>query len=253
MQEVVKIVNTDLSIKSIDGQRVVTFSDIDKVHERVEGTAKRNFTANKKYLIENEDYFILKPSDIQKNEIRTSEMCEKHTIGIDKKDVNNRGTTFLTESGYLLLVKSFTDDLAWKVQRDLVNTYFKFNEVVQNFNSNYPIDTNALNAFLAEMKKNLPCVYAQINHIENTLDEVVDNMTLSTRQQEKIHEAARKRINYLLGGAHSIEYKQNARSYMINLWNGLKATFHCGSSYKDLNPKDFEKAIDYINHWIYEE
>ena len=40
---------------------------------------------------------------------------------------------------------------------------------------------------------------------------------------------------------------------MINLWNGLKATFHCGSSYKDLNPKDFEKAIDYINHWIYEE
>ncbi|MDE7423955.1 MAG: hypothetical protein K2N51_09710 [Lachnospiraceae bacterium] len=40
---------------------------------------------------------------------------------------------------------------------------------------------------------------------------------------------------------------------MINLWNGLKATFHCGSSYKDLNPKDFERAIEYINSWIYEE
>jgi hypothetical protein len=31
----------------------------------------------------------------------------------------------VTESGYLMLVKSFTDDLAWDVQRQLVNTYFK--------------------------------------------------------------------------------------------------------------------------------
>ena len=33
--------------------------------------------------------------------------------------------TLITESGYLMLVKSFTDDLAWDVQRQLVNTYFK--------------------------------------------------------------------------------------------------------------------------------
>ena len=243
MQEVVKIGNNDLKIKMWNGQRVITLADIDRVHERPDGTAKTRFYRHKERFVLNEDYFVIKPSDTLK--------YTKDTLGIEK--VPNRGLTLITEQGYLMIVKTYDDDLAWKVQRDLVNTYFKFNEVVQNFNSNYPIDTNALNAFLAEMKKNLPCVYAQINHIENTLDEVVDNMTLSTRQQEKIHEAARKRINYLLGGAHSIEYKQNARSYMINLWNGLKATFHCGSSYKDLNPKDFEKAIDYINHWIYEE
>lgn len=28
--------------------------------------------------------------------------------------------TLMTETGYLMLVKSFTDDLAWKVQRELV-------------------------------------------------------------------------------------------------------------------------------------
>lgn len=33
--------------------------------------------------------------------------------------------TLITESGYLMLVKSFTDDLAWKVQRELVNFYFR--------------------------------------------------------------------------------------------------------------------------------
>ena len=33
--------------------------------------------------------------------------------------------TLITESGYLMLVKSFTDDLAWDVQRQLVNSYFR--------------------------------------------------------------------------------------------------------------------------------
>lgn len=37
----------------------------------------------------------------------------------------NGDITLITESGYLMLVKSFTDDLAWDVQRQLVNTYFR--------------------------------------------------------------------------------------------------------------------------------
>lgn len=88
------------------------------LHERVEGTAKRNFNENKKHLIENVDYFLVKPADVQKYEIRTSE-------------INNRGTYLITESGYLMLVKSLQDDLAWKVQRELVNNYFRVKEIVQ--------------------------------------------------------------------------------------------------------------------------
>lgn len=242
MQEIVKVGNNDLQVREWNGQRVITFKDIDTVHERPEGTARRNFAENKSRLVVNEDYFLVKSADAQKYENRT--------LGFE---IPNRGLTLLTESGYLLLVKSFTDDLAWEVQRDLVKTYFKFQEVVQDFNANYPIDTNELNTFLADAKKNFPCMFAQINNIEERLDSVIENMTLSTRQQEKIHETARKRVNHLLGGAHSMEYKRNARSYMINLWNGLKATFHCGSSYKDLHPEDFDKAIQYINNWRYED
>jgi hypothetical protein len=40
--------------------------------------------------------------------------------------------TIFTESGYLLLVKTFTDDLSWQVQRQLVNSYFKLKELKQN-------------------------------------------------------------------------------------------------------------------------
>ena len=239
MNDVVSINGNDLSIKMWNGQRVVTFADIDKVHERPEGTARKRFYDNKKHFVKGEEYFV----------ITKSLMSEKRTLGIK---VPNRGITVMTESGYLLLVKTFTDDLSWEVQKQLVNSYFKLNEIVQDFNSNYPIDVVGLNDFISELKDNLPCVYAQINSIENSINEVVDNMTLNVRQQEIIHEAARKRINYLLGGAHSTEYKRNARMYMINLWNGLKANFHCGSSYKDLNPKDFNRAISYIENWVYE-
>ena len=239
MNNVISINGNELNVKMWNGQRVVTFADIDKVHERPEGTSRKRFYDNKKRFVEGEEYFL----------ITKSLMSEKRTFGIE---VPNRGITVLTESGYLLLVKTFTDDLSWEVQKQLVNSYFKLNEITQDFNSNYPIDIVGLSDFISELKDNLPCVYAQINSIENSINEVVDNMTLNVRQQEIIHEAARKRINYLLGGAHSIEYKRNSRMYMINLWNGLKATLHCGSSYKDLNPKDFNKAISYIENWVYE-
>lgn len=98
----------------------------------------------------------------------------------------------------------------------------------------------------------------QINNMENMLedqteklDRVVENMTLSTRQQQKLYKAAKDRINYLLGGAHSKEYKANSKSYFINLWNGLKAKFESGSSYKDLNPIYYNEAFDFITEWEY--
>lgn len=237
MNEVIQINNVDFPIKEWQGKRVVTFKDIDRVHERPDGTAGRNFRTNKKYFIEEEDFYLVCPDEIRRNKI------------MDISNKAHQDIVLLTESGYLMIVKSFTDELAWKVQRELVNSYFKLKEIVQNFNQNYPINVNDLNEFLSNMKKNMPCVYAQINNIEESLEQVIDNLTINTRQQEIIHEMVRKRINHLLGGAHSAEYKTYGRMYMINLWNGLKSEFHCGSSYKDLNPKDFEKAIDYIKKW----
>ena len=107
-----KINNLELAVKVYQNQRVITFKDIDTVHERPDGTAKRNFDTNKRHFVKGEDYFLLKPSDFEKNENRTLE-------------IPNRGLTVFTESGYLMLVKSFTDDLAWQVQRQLVKNYFR--------------------------------------------------------------------------------------------------------------------------------
>lgn len=116
MNSIVNINNHELQIKEYKGQRVVTFKDVDECHERPEGTARRNFNKNKKHLIEGVDYF-----KVCADEIRT------HKI-MDVSAKTREDLTLITESGYMMLVKSFTDDLAWEVQRMLVNTYFKRKE-----------------------------------------------------------------------------------------------------------------------------
>lgn len=107
------IQGTAIQIKEYQGKRVVTFKDIDTVHKRREGTAYRNFNQNRNRFIEDVDFFKIKITD---NEIRSQ-------FGISP---NAGGTVMLiTETGYLMLVKSFTDELAWKVQRELVDSYFR--------------------------------------------------------------------------------------------------------------------------------
>ena len=101
--------------KEFDGQMVVTLKDIDALHQKPEGTAKRNFNQNKKHFIEGVDYYRLAASQLY--EIRTVENQESAIRS------NNGGYVF-TQTGYLMIVKSFTDDLSWEIQRRLVNGYF---------------------------------------------------------------------------------------------------------------------------------
>lgn len=121
MNEHMIIQNNAVEIKEWGGQRVVTFKDIDTIHARSEGTSRRNFNTNRKYFIEGTDYFKICADEIRSHKIM--ELSPKA-----QEDV-----TLLTESGYLMIVKSFHDDLAWDVQRALVNNYFRAKTDAENF------------------------------------------------------------------------------------------------------------------------
>lgn len=235
MGNIVEINGADLQVKMWNGQRVVTFSDIDKVHERAEGTARKRFNDNKEHLIENEDYFKIKKSDVQ--------MSEKRTLGIE---VPNRGITVLTEIGYLLLVKSFTDDLAWKVQRQLVNSYFKFKEVAESLQ---PTETGLQ---LSEGK--FVDALDTLTTCAAVFQSMIDYSTINYKQQQDLLQTARKRVNSLLGGTHSPGYKEYSRIYFKNLWQDFCKAFDCGS-YKDLNPLYMadDTAKKWIQSWEYVE
>lgn len=117
--QLVHIGNSDISIKEYNGQRVVTFKDIDMVHGRPDGTASRNFRTNRERFIEGEDFFRVSTDEIRRTKI------------FDIPDKATSDYALMTEQGYLMLVKSFTDNLAWDVQRQLVNGYFKTREKVK--------------------------------------------------------------------------------------------------------------------------
>jgi len=168
--KLVRIGNVDILLKEYKGQRIVTFNDIDAVHERVDGTARRNFNSNKKRFIKDEDYFI-----VSSDEIRTS-----HLFPISDNDYMDK--TVITESGYLMLVKSLSDDLAWSVQRDLVNNYFRSKE------SNISISDlspelqmfNKIFTAVAQEQIERKKLSEKVDRIENTQKVITDTFSRET-------------------------------------------------------------------------
>lgn len=112
---------TELPVIEYRGQRVVTLAMVDAVHQRPKDTARRNFNENRNRFVEGEDFFQTTPSELREHFVRTASDTPANKL----VPIQGRGVTLLTESGYLMLVKSLTDDLAWAVQRDLVKAYFR--------------------------------------------------------------------------------------------------------------------------------
>lgn len=218
MNRLIQIGNQQISTKEFKGQRVVTLKDIDLVHERPEGTARRNYNTNKKHLIEGEDYFVRNSSEAQ------------NEFGITAPN----GLVLMTEQGYLMLVKSFTDDLAWKVQRQLVNTYFKASDFMKNLSTE-------MKAILMHDEK--------IVKIENRMDKLEFDIPLYASEADEISNHVKRKGVVILGGKKSEAYKdRNIRSKVYrDIYDQVKREFGIYSD--DGKPKSY-KALK--RKYIYE-
>ena len=114
MKNVIKIENKDLEVKEWNGKRVVTAKDIADLHERDVKRVVENFQNNKEKFELGKDYF-----EITKEEIRKSKFSESFS-----KYSKNSVEILYTERGYLKLTKTFNDELSWKIQDLLVESYF---------------------------------------------------------------------------------------------------------------------------------
>lgn len=217
MSEIIKVGNKNIAVKEFDGCRVVTFKDIDNVHERPEGTARKRFNDNKNRFIEGEDYYKICPSEIRTHKImEISEMA--------REDV-----TLITESGYLMLVKSFTDDLAWKVQRELVKSYFKKTKPLSQI----------------EMLR------IQLGMIDNHEDRIADleqNMTIDYGQQMALGDTVSKVVIDALGGKESNAYKEIGKKVFAECNRDLKHYFNVNAR-NNVPKKKFDEAVQYVKNW----
>ena len=87
MSNIVKINNTEMQVIEYMGQRVATLAQIDEVHARPEGTARRTFNDHKHRLVEGEDFFV-------RNTYEAREMGFTAPNGI----------VLISEQGYTMLV-----------------------------------------------------------------------------------------------------------------------------------------------------
>jgi hypothetical protein len=110
------------------GQPVITLNMVDELHERISSTARQAFNRNRDKLIEKEDFFDVPYAEWSK----ISAVFKKYGSSNQRNSM-----IFLTESGYLMIVKPFGDDLAWKVQHALIRNYFIVKENLQSKTGDY--------------------------------------------------------------------------------------------------------------------
>lgn len=119
MDNKIIIFEKEIEIKEYNGERVVTAWDIAKIHGRDVNEITKNFNRNRETFDLNEDYFVL----------NKEEFSERLKIVQDFIPNNVKEIIIFTQSGYLLLTKTFSDKLSWKIQKELIKAYFKLKEL----------------------------------------------------------------------------------------------------------------------------
>ena len=104
----------EIETKEYKGQRVITAYDIAKLHKREPKRVNEQFERNINKFILGKDYFILNRDEILKSQFATA----------FSKYSNNPFERLYTERGYIKLTKTFTDELSWKIQDMLIESYF---------------------------------------------------------------------------------------------------------------------------------
>ena len=145
--KLVKINDVELGIKEYKKERVITAWDIAKVHKKEVNDITKNFNNNKKKFILDEDYFLVNRTEISERKISVQDFIPN----------NVKEIPLFTESGYLMLVKTFTDDLSWDIQRQLVKGYFKLKELKSSVDKDKRLEIMEKNANvrMAKMLKSL--------------------------------------------------------------------------------------------------
>ena len=219
MNELIKIGNKAIVLKEFKGKRVVTLADIDNVHERPDGTARRGFNCNKDKFINGEDYFVRNSYEA------------KTEFGVTAPN----GLTLITEQGYLMLVKSFTDDLAWEVQRQLVNSYFR---------SKKPL--SAIEMMELQFKA-IKEVDSKVDTVNKDLQEFKMDMPILGIECDRITAAVRSKGVKCLGGKDSEAYQDRSLRGRVysDIYGQLKREFGV-MSYKAIKRNQTNAAVRII-------
>ena len=114
-KDIVTISGKDVERIEYRSVPVITLRMMDELHERPDGTARGSFHRHKEKLLEGEDFFAVPYEEWTQILNVENFNDQRESLNVRNSDGQKGGRrgdmTFLTQSGYLMLVKSFTDDL----------------------------------------------------------------------------------------------------------------------------------------------
>ncbi|MEF2485286.1 hypothetical protein V4D09_18585 [Vibrio mimicus] len=119
MQTTNQVTVVDLTIPVIEfnSERVLTLWNIDSLHRVPQNTTFNIFIQNRSKLQQNKHYFVVYPND---HGFAANYPCP----------IPPSGLLLITQRGYSMLVKAFTDDFSWQVQEQLADAYFEAQRVL---------------------------------------------------------------------------------------------------------------------------
>lgn len=215
MTSLVRIHGTDIQIKEHQGQRVVTFRDIDEVHQRPNGTAARNFSTNRERFIKGIDFFKLTAEEM------------RYTNFVERP--NPQGLVLITESGYLMLAKSLTDDLAWAVQRELVNAYFRAKPQITSVEDLIIMQAQSvkeLKAKVAQVEERAVAAHHRIDNLDaiDTIGDLQQRLNAMVRKYAHKNGLAFSKAWSDFREAFNIAYRTNLKLLIANykIKHGIK-------------------------------
>lgn len=153
--KLITIADKQLHRLEYNGQPVVTVKQVAEIHGITTRNVHQSFSRHQQHFEEGKDYYYLPKANIQSVHFGTS----------------NRGVFVFTESGYLLLTKTFTDLLSWEVQGQLVDGYFRLKEIMRQSPTVQPRTAlEHLEAMFAALKADDSGLEAMDNAILNSIN-----------------------------------------------------------------------------------
>lgn len=222
MNDLITIGNTQFTAKTLDGKPVLTFRDIDAIHHRPDGSARKRFSDNRQRFVEGEDYFKITPS-----EFRTA---------IGDMDSRQQNDVYLfTESGYLMIVKSFTDDWAWEVQRRLVKTYFRAKELsAAETKPTSPSEMFALQAQVnLEYERKLLALEERFDTADRKISTITEVFAAPPTDEERWRDVMNRKVRQMCE-----EYGLNYHTTIGDMYAELEHRAHVNLSVRQKNLRE---------------
>lgn len=133
---------------------------------------KHNFSNNKKFYKENEDYFILKGTDLKAFILQG----ENLSLQISSK---TRSLYLWTESGSMNQVKSLQNDEAWNVFINFRNRYFRQKEALKAVQEQFTFDKQLAIHSKKEVQVSNSKSVNSLNFLEGGLEKTTEYNTIS--------------------------------------------------------------------------